>query len=320
MILAGDLGGTKSNLGLFEVQDGRFRKLTSHRYSSQSFSSAEEIVGDFLRDTSAKVCLACFDVAGPVVNNHAHVTNLPWEVDGGHLAKILGLARVPLINDLEATSYGVLLLDHSELETLHAGVPLANATKAVIAAGTGLGESILFYDGARYIPIPTEAGHADFAPHTVEQAEFWRFLKARFESVSNEVILSGRGFRELHDFLGPSSPHPNFDQPGFDPAPEITNAALEKSCPICVQVLDFWVDIYGSEAGNLALRSVARGGVYVAGGIGVKILPKLRDGRFAAAFTQKEKLGNFLRQIPIYIVLNEEAPLLGAAHVALERA
>ena len=186
----------------------------------------------------------------------------------------------------------------------------------VIAAGTGLGEAILFWDGAKHVPTATEGGHADFAPHTEQQVELWKFIKARSEFVSAELVLSGRGFRTVHEFLDPSVRHPGFDDPAIDPAPGITRMALAKECPVCVAALQLWVEVYGSEAGNLALRTVARGGIYVAGGIAVKILPLLKDGRFAAAVRHKEKMQDFLAQVPIHVVLDEECPLKGAAYVA----
>jgi glucokinase len=202
----------------------------------------------------------------------------------------------------------------ADLETLHAGAPAPQAPRVVIAAGTGLGEAILFWDGVKHIPTATEGGHADFAPQTEQQVDLWKFIKARSEFVSNELILSGRGFKTLHEFLNPSVRHPGFDDSSVDPAPEITRMALSKQCPVCVAALDLWVEIYGSEAGNLVVRTVARGGVYVAGGIAVKILPILKNGQFAAALQHKEKMKDFLAQVPIHVVLDEECPLKGAAY------
>jgi glucokinase len=250
------------------------------------------------------------------VNNKVHVTNLPWAVDGEAMAKFLGIDRVRLLNDLEATGYGIEVMTPQDIETIHAGIPLPEGTRVVIAAGTGLGEAILFWDGKRHLPVATEGGHSDFAPQTDQQAELWKFLKKRFEFVSNEIILAGRGFQHLHEFLNPAVRHPGFDDASVDPAPEITRRGLDKSCPVCAATLDLWVEIYGSEAGNLAVRTLARGGIYVAGGIAVKILSKLKEGKFAAAASRKEKMGDFLACIPIYVVLNEECPLMGTAYAA----
>jgi glucokinase len=314
MILAGDIGGTKTNLGLFEVEQGKLVRVSDKRYPSREHKGLEEIVKDFVSVTGAKVTAAGFGIAGPVVDNRVRTGNLPWIVDGATIAKQLGVERVRLMNDLEAAAYGISVMGPADLETLHDGVAAPQAPRVVIAAGTGLGEAILFWDGTKHIPTATEGGHADFAPHTDQQTELWKFIKARSEFVSNELILSGRGFKTLHEFLNPAVRHPGFDDPSIDPAPAITRMALSKECPVCVAALDLWVEIYGSEAGNLVVRTVARGGVYVAGGIAVKILPLLKNGRFVAAFQHKEKMADFLAQVPIHVVLDEECPLKGAAY------
>jgi glucokinase len=314
VILAGDIGGTKTNLGLFDVQQGKLNRVADKRYPSREHKGLEEIVADFVVVTGVKATAAGFGIAGPVVDNRVHTGNLPWVVDGATMATQLGLERVRLMNDLEAAAFGISVMGPADLETLHPGVPAPQAPRVVIAAGTGLGEAILFWDGTKHIPTATEGGHADFAPHTDQQMDLWKFIKARSEFVSNELILSGRGFKTLHEFLNPGVRHPGFDDPSIDPAPEITRMALSKECPACVAALDLWVQIYGSEAGNLVVRTVARGGVYVAGGIAVKILPLLKDGRFAAAFQDKEKMTDFLAQVPIHVVLDEECPLKGAAY------
>lgn len=316
MILAGDLGGTKCNLGLFDGRGEKLARTAGKRYGTQEHTSFDDIVKDFLRETGAKVTAASFGIAGPVVNNKVRGTNMPWGVDGAAMAKLLGVGRVRLLNDLEAAAFGIAVLEPRDIETIHAGVDTPQANRAVIAAGTGLGEGILFWDGRQHLPIATEAGHADFAPNTSEQAELWRFLKTGNEFVTSEAILSGGGFQRVHEFLDGSVRHPGFDDHKIDPAPEIARRGLSGECPVCVRTLDLWLEVYGAEAGNLALRCVARGGIYVTGGIAVKILPKLRNGKFVAAVQHKEKLSEFLAQIPIRIVLNEECPLLGAAYVA----
>jgi glucokinase len=245
-----------------------------------------------------------------------HTSNLPWNVDGATMARQLKLLRVRLLNDVEATAHGVGILGPTSFETLHRGIAATQGTRVVIAAGTGLGEAILFWDGVEHIVNATEGGHADFAPHTVRQAELWKFIKARSEFVSTELVLSGRGFRTVHEFLSQAVRHPEFDDPKVDSAAEITRMALTKECPVCVDAVGLWVEIYGSEAGNLAVRSLARGGIYVAGGIAVKILPLLKDGRFVSAAQHKEKMTAALLEIPIQVVLDEECPLKGAACAA----
>ena len=316
MIVAGDLGGTKSNLGTFDSRDGKLVPVAEEHLDSHKYASVEELVQDYINQTKSSCSAACFGVAGPVVDNTVRASNLPWMIQGDSLARLLKIPSVRLLNDLEATCYGLEVLAPNELVCIHKGTKEERASKVIIAAGTGLGEGVIFWDGKRHFPSPTEGGHADWAPHTEQQADLWRFLKARNEIVSSEIILSGRGFKSLHDFLNPNDVHPEFNDPSVDPAPTITQAALDKTCATCVATLDLWVDIYGSEAGNLAIRNVARAGIYIAGGIAVKILEKLKDGRFAKAVAEKEKLGYLLSQIPIYVVMNEKAPLLGAAHVA----
>jgi len=316
MILAGDLGGTKCNLGLYDIQKGKLTRVAHKRYASADHAGLWEIVQDFVRTTGAKVDAASFGVAGPIVDNRVKATNFPWIVDGAEMAMHLKLRHVQLINDLEATGYGIGVLEPHDVATLYEGIPCSEATRAVIAAGTGLGESVLFWDGQKHIAVASEAGHADFAPSTLQQADLWKFLKVRNKFVSAEMLLSGRGFQRVHEFLDGSVRHPGFDDPEVDPAPEITRRGLAGECPVCVSTLKLWIGVYGSEAGNLALRAVARGGIYVAGGIAVKILPMLKDGTFVAAARHKEKLGDFLAKVPIHVVLNEECPLMGAAYFA----
>jgi glucokinase len=319
MILAGDIGGTKTNLGLFDEQQGKLVRVADKRYASREYPGLLEAVTDFLRENPAKITSASFGIAGPVVNNAVHATNLPWVVDGAALSKHLGLDHVWLLNDLEAHAYGIGLMEPSDLLTLNPGVSAPQAPRAVIAAGTGLGEAILFWDGKQHLALATEAGHADFAPSTEQQGELWKFLKARQEFVSVEIVLAGSGFQRIHEFLDPALRHPDFDPTGADSGPGITERGLSGKCAVCAATLNLWVEIYGSEAGNLAVRTVARGGVYVSGGIAAKILPKLKSDRFVSAATRKEKMQAFMAKIPIHVVLNEELPLIGAAYIAWKR-
>jgi len=321
MILAGDIGGTKSNLGLFDVRDGTLVRVAHKRYGSHDHVGLHEIALDFLRETGATISAAGFGIAGPVLQNRVQASNIPWIVDGAEMAKFLGLPQVLLLNDLQATAYGVSVLGPTDMETISPGVPVENATRAVIAAGTGLGQSILYWEGTQYVALPSEAGHADFAPNTDQQADLWKFLQSKNEFVYQELILAGRGFQRVHEFLDPSVRHPGFDGQGVDPAAEITELALAGKCPVCVATVNLWIEIYGSEAGNLALRAVARGGIYVAGGIAVKILVKIKEGRFAAAAHRKSQAGGFaLEDVPIHVILDEECPLKGAAYAAWKSA
>jgi len=329
VILAGDVGGTKCNLALYRLRENDYQQITKGRYESRKFSSFDAIVAKFLEEipgeaktafSAEKIEAAGFGVAGPVLDNRVKATNLPWTVDGAALAGQLATDHIVLLNDLEATGYSLALLDPSEISTLNRGVPSPRATQALVAAGTGLGEAILFWNGVRYVVASSEGGHADFAPRTEREIELLRHMKKSHEFVSVELILSGRGFRTVHEFLDASVRHPSFDDPDDGAAPEITRLGLEGQCPVCVQTLDLWTSLYGAEAGNLALKVLARGGVWVAGGIAVKIRKKMEDGAFFRAFCEKEKFGALLAQFPIQMVLNEEAPLLGAMSQAARAA
>lgn len=322
MILAGDVGGTKCNLALFSESGGKLTAVIKQRFASKDFAQFDLIVREFARQAAPhlkkdKVRAAGFGVAGPVIENRVRATNLPWTVDAATLAGELNVSDVVLMNDLGATGHSVEHLAPEEFCVLNPGKPEHGGTRALIAAGTGLGQSFLVWDGARYRVAPSEGGHSDFAPHTEQQIELLRFMRRRYPQVSWEHILSGRGFRTLHEFLNPKVVHPSFEDPGMDPAPEISRLGLSKECPVCADTLDLWTAIYGSEAGNLALKVLAVGGVYIAGGIAVKIIEKMKDGTFFAAFRDKWKFENLLGAIPVSVILNESAPLLGAAYEAL---
>jgi glucokinase len=322
VILAGDVGGTKCNLALFSERNGRLTTVLTQRFASKEFASFDLIVKEFSRQaasylSSDRVVSAGFGVAGPVIDNHVRATNLPWVVDARTLEEELEVEKIVLMNDLGATGHSIEHLPPEQFTVLNPGKPEPGGTRALLAAGTGLGQSILVWDGGRYRIVPSEGGHSDFAPHTDQQIDLLRFMRRRYPQVSWELILSGRGFRTIHEFLAPQVKHASFEDPDADPAPEITQLGLAKSCPICVETLDLWTCIYGGEAGNLALKVLALGGVYVAGGIAVKIIEKIKDGKFFNAFRDKWKFENLLDNIPVSVVLNESAPLLGAAYEAL---
>jgi len=322
VIIAGDVGGTKCNLALFSEKSGKLDVVFRQRFASKDFAKFDLIIREFTRQAAPhlngdKVRAAGFGVAGPVISNRIHATNLPWVIDADSLAKELDLETVALMNDLGAWGHSLEHLPPEDFVVLNPGKAVPGASRALLAAGTGLGESILYWDGKRYRVVPSEGGHSDFAPQTDQQIELLKFMRARYPQVSWELILSGRGFRTLHEFLSPGVRHPVFDDPEADPAPFITKAALAKECPVCERALNLWTDIYGAEAGNLALKVLALGGVYVAGGIAMKIMPKMKDGAFFKAFKDKWHFGEMLSHIPVSVVLNESAPLIGAAHEAL---
>lgn len=322
MILAGDVGGTKCNLALFSEENGKLTAVYQQRFASKEFAQFDRIVKEFSRQAAPymagdRIVAAGFGVAGPVINNRVRATNLPWTVDTENLIEVLKCKQVVVLNDLGATGHSIEHLPKEDFCVLNKGKVEFGGSKALLAAGTGLGQAILVWNGARYQVVPSEGGHSDFAPHTEQQIELLRFMRRRYPQVSWELILSGRGFRTLHEFLAPNVLHPTFEDPDADPAPEITRQGLDKSCPVCVETLDLWTAIYGAEAGNLALKVLALGGVFVAGGIAVKILEKMKDGTFFKAFQDKWKFEALLNNFPVSVVLNESAPLIGAAYEAL---
>jgi len=321
VILAGDVGGTKCNLAIFSEKDSRLTAVFRQRFRSKDFAKFDLIAKEFARlaDThlgDEKIRAAGFGIAGPVINNRVRATNLPWTVDAAVLSAELGIPHIALLNDLGAWGHSIEYLDPADFVVLNPGTPELGGTRALIAAGTGLGQAILAWNGGRYRVVPSEGGHSDFAPHSEQQIELLRFMRRRYPQVSFELILSGRGFLTIHEFLDPSVKHPSFADPDADPAPEITQNALKKTCPVCVETLDLWTDIYGAEAGNLALKVLSLGGMYVAGGIAVKILDKMKDGTFVSSFKDKWHFENLLQNIPVSVILNENAPQLGAAYEA----
>lgn len=327
MILAGDIGGTKCNLGVFQERGASLRLTFKRRYATREFGNLEELLERFFHEWEAangapaknKVVAAGFGVAGAVVEGRLVANNIPWELTSASLASSLNLEQeqLRLVNDLVATAYGLPHLGPEDYLVLNAGIPQMNGNQALIAAGTGLGEAMIFWDGHQLRASPSEGGAADFAPRTEREIQLLRFLKEGMERVSCEEIFSGRGFRKLHEFLNPSVVHPTFQDPEGASASEITHNALAGTCPVCVETLDWWIDAFGAEAGNLALRVLAYGGVYFAGGIVLKILSKLQRSNFCGSFADKGRLKAMLSNIPISVVLNEDAPLLGAAHQAL---
>jgi len=325
MILAGDVGGTKCSLGLFTVKGLGLNSVFQLRVATRDYSGFEDLIGDFLERASEangsargqRIEAAGFGLAGAVVDGSLQAGNMPWVLNGSALAEKLHLSKVVLLNDLAATALSLDRLPSNDFAILNQGTPEPNATKAVIAAGTGLGEAILFWNGQQYRVAPSEGGQANFTARTELEIQMLIHLNKELPYVSCEEIISGRGFRRIHEFLLPSLRHPSFDAAESDAAREITQQGLAESCPVCVETLTLWTEAYGAEAGNLALRTLALGGVYVAGGIAPKILPKLRDGAFVRAFCGKSQFTTALARVPISVVMNEDAPVWGAAYQAL---
>jgi glucokinase len=325
MILAGDIGGTKTVLALFEETGQGIRPLREAIFKSRDHKSLEEILALFLQSESGLSLRAgCFGVAGAVIDGRCRTTNLPWQLDEQVLALAIGAPRAKLLNDLEAAAYGMLFLGPDELSILNEGArPKRQGNIAVIAAGTGLGEGMLVWDGRQHHPVASEGGHADFAPRTDREIDLLRYLRAKLDGhVSCERILSGPGFYNVYTFLrdtgvAPEPPELAAKLKTGDPSATITQLALAGSDPLCVLALEMFCEIYGAEAGNLALKCMAVGGVFVGGGIAPKILTALQDGSFMRGFTDKGRFDELLRGVEVRVALNPKAPLIGAANYAL---
>ena len=288
-------------------------------YPSRQYPGLEQIIQSYAASQSVKVDVCCFGVAGPVVQGRVQLTNLPWEIDAHKASKALGYP-VMLINDLEATAYGIDELGPDDLVSLQNGVA-QQGNRAVIAAGTGLGEAGLIWDGTRHIPFACEGGHCDFAPNNSLQLRLLEYLRSQDEHVSTERVVSGPGLVQIYSFLRTDAA--DAEPAGLveemrrdDPAAAISRAALEGTSELCARALDIFVSCYGAEAGNLALKMMALGGVYVAGGIAPRILAKLKDGTFRNAFVRKGRLSDVLEAMPIRVVTNDKTGLLGAARCA----
>ncbi len=320
MILAGDIGGTKTNLAWFARNGDRLERLETHSFPSRDYPGLEPVLDAFLAIAPRPLSSACFGIAGPVVGWRCETTNLPWVVDTFNVRTHLNLEHVWLLNDLEALGYSIPVLESTELVTLQPG-RAQRGNAALLAAGTGLGESFLFWNGRYHVPVPSEGGHSDFAPRNEWEIELLRFLAERYGHVSYERILSGPGIVDLFDFIAfrgerPAEPVRIARDSGQDPAPAIATAGLDRSCPVSVQVLDRFVEIYGAEAGNMALKALSVAGVFIGGGIAPKLLPRLLDGGFLRGFLDKGRFRGLLEQMPVHIIQNQQAGMLGAARYA----
>ncbi len=351
MILAADIGGTKVSMALFDWKEERVEPVHERTFASTDFDTFEDLLEEFLnpedRDVDEvpedsapegqaeaasvesttpvrpPIDAACFGVAGPVTENRVRTTNLPWTLAGNELAKRFDIPYVRLLNDLEATAYGLLVLRPDEFEVLNPGTP-PNTNQAIglIAAGTGLGEAILFWDGLRYQPLPSEGGHADFAPNSDLEIDLLRYLRTSYLHVSYERVLSGAGLHAIYEFLRDTKKN----EPTWlaerlkveDPAATIAEAGLKKQAEIAAQALDLFMSIYGAEAGNLALKAMAVNGIYLGGGIAPKLLSKLKDGAFMRGFTAKGRYKRLLSAIPVRVIMNQQTALLGAAAVGAQ--
>lgn len=326
MILAGDIGGTKTNLALCELVDGKLEIIAQHQFKSRDYDRFMDLIEDFQEKTSMpKIEALCIGIAGPIINERCRTTNLPWDIRAKDLRGHFGTQSVRLLNDLEATAYGMLYLEEEEFLELNPTGRKNKGNIAVIAAGTGLGEAILYWDGNSYHPIGTEGGHSDFAPISSQQDELLTWLRRRYPGhVSYERIASGMGIYTLYEFLSETgfAPEPQVMlnlEDGQDKSAMVSKCALEQKDPLCMEVLRLFAEIYAAEAGNLALKSMSLGGVYIGGGIAPKILPIIKSDYFLNAFASKGRFEELLRGMQLKVSLNPETALLGAARFAFDK-
>lgn len=323
-ILAGDIGGTKTKLGIFSPAQGPHHAEVQETYRSGKYDSLKAIVQEFLSDIEEQVACASFGVAGPVVGGRAKITNLNWVIEEDDLSEALGGVPVRLLNDLNAISHSVTMLEQDDFETLNPGEPDPHGAIGVVAPGTGLGEGFLVWDGTRHIPSSSEGGHTDFGPTSLEEVDLLIYLQRKFDHVSYELICSGMGMPNIYAHLKDSG---RFIEPEWlrakldaeeDRTPVIVQAAVEENVDIAAATLERFVSILGAEAGNLALKVLATGGIYLAGGIPPRIMPQLRKPNFMHAFNNKGRFSDLLSRIPVHVILQRDVALFGAAKHGLE--
>ena len=323
MILAGDIGGTRTRLAAFDTEGSKLQRVTEKTYPSQEHAGLAEIVSDFVKTEGIPVHSACFGVAGPVRNGRSKISNLPWTIDSRELAAQLRLASVGLINDLEAYAYGVDALESKDLVTLSAGLDDAEGNRAVISARTGLGVAGLYWDGFRHHPFACEGGHTDFAPRNELEIELFRYVLKKYGHVSTERILSGPGIKNIYDFLRDTkrAEEPPWLKEQMDKAHDapalISQMALENKASICEQTLSIFVSAYGAKTGDCALNFMSTGGIFICGIIAARNLPKMQDPIFMESFLSKGRMRGLLADMPVKVVLNDDCGIMGAARYTL---
>jgi len=324
MILAGDVGGTKVHLALFDFTEGKLTHTRDKQYPAREYGGLEEIVREFM--AADKASAACFGVPGPVREGRLRLTNLPWTLDSRELSTHLEIDYVFLINDLEANGYGIGELDAKQIYTLSEGDASQMGNRALISAGTGLGESFLVWNGRAHTPYPSEGGHCDFAPRNEDEIDLLRFLRQKYNGrISFERVVSGQGLTNVYEFLREVR---GVEEPAWlaarmaneDRNAVITELAMAAKSEICEKTTDMFVSAYGAEAGNMALKILSVGGLYVGGGIAPRILEKLKDGTFMKAFADKGRLSQLLLHMPVRVILESRTALIGAAAYAEARA
>jgi glucokinase len=321
-VLAGDIGGTKTNLGLFSKDKDRPAIKVLETFSSPDAPDLEHIIRRFLHMHPAPVSSACFGVAGPVIDRKSKTTNLPWEVSQDGIKEQFPFQHVRIVNDLIATAMAVPWLNEKEFFPLNQVASSNGRQIGLVAPGTGLGIAMMVVHDDRYVPISSEGGHSDFAPNSEPEAELWQYLHRLYGHVSIERVVSGRGLVNIYEWLkdsGRISEPEGFSQEleRMDPAMIVADAALSGKNPGCVEALDLFVSIFGAVAGSVALFGLTTGGIFLCGGISPKILPKLKEDIFLKAFVNKGRFKDFLEKIPVKVILNDKAALIGAAHLAM---
>lgn len=319
MFLIGDIGGTKTNIAVLETLTNGFKPLYEKSFPSKDYDSLRTIVKKVVDENKFRIVHACFGVAGPIKDGKCDATNLPWLVDSKKIAEVLNIDSVSLLNDLQAAAYGIESLEEKDVFVLNKGNPQRDGNKCLLSAGTGLGESIIFWDGKKYKPSPSEGGHSDFAPRNKIEIKLLNYLINKYGRISYERILSGPGLLNVYNFFKDTTYQ---NTPAWllerlkkeDPSAVISEVGMQKKDECCEKVLDLFVSIYGAEAGNLALTALATGGVFIGGGIAPKILNKIKEGTFVQAFTHKGRLSVMVSQIPVKIILNDKIPLLGCTN------
>ncbi len=323
MILAGDIGATRTRLAAFQTEGNKLQCVVEKTYKSHEHDGLQEIIGIFVKSEGIPVHSACFGVAGPVRAGRSKISNLPWTIDSRELASQLRLNSVGLINDLEAYAYGIDALESKDFVTLSEGIEDAEGNRVVISARTGLGVAGLYWDGFRHHPFPCEGGHADFAPKNELEAELAQYLRRKYGHVSCERILSGPGIKNIYDFLRDAE---KAEEPAWlqkqmseasDPPALISQLALEHKAAICDQTLNIFVSVYGSETGNCALNFLATGGIFIGGSIAAKIVPRMQDPAFMNSFLDKGRMRVLLADLPVKIVVNDDSGIIGAARYTL---
>ncbi|HEY9682245.1 MAG TPA: glucokinase [Drouetiella sp.] len=325
IILAGDVGGTKANLAFYELKSARLNLLVQKQFPSNEYADLHELIAEFIEETNRRADHVCIAVAGPVVNGTCHATNLPWVIDAAVLAQRLKLNKVELMNDLEANAHGIYELSDEDFVTINQGDKKKHGNVGVISAGTGLGEAGIIWEDRKMRPFASEGGHCDFAPNGQIQFELLQYLHKKFNHVSCERVLSGQGLKNIYDFLRDEN---KFEEPSWlreslktgDAPAIISEHGLKGETPICVEALNIFTDIYGAEAGNLALKLMATGGIFIGGGIAPKMIKKLEEPRFLEAFLEKGRLRSVLETVQIKVIMNDKTALLGAARCALMHA